>query len=159
MNKHQIHGNWKIISGKIQRIWAESLGDYRAAMHGNLREIAGQIQKEFGLAREEAEQAIEKWREQELPTALLKEQWDRFDLAMRDQWDVLRIRRKLLSHELEDKRQLVIGHAEELVNRFAAHYKISEDDAARQVNDWLTIARSWLAHPSLNNLRKPEEKL
>ena len=56
MNKNQLAGEWKIISGRIQRLWAESLDDQTGAIKGNLREIAGLVQREFGLAAEQTEE-------------------------------------------------------------------------------------------------------
>ena len=48
VNKHEIEGQWKIISGRIHQLWSEAFNSKEGAIKGELTEIAGLLQREFG---------------------------------------------------------------------------------------------------------------
>lgn len=146
MNQDKFDGQWKIISGRIQRLWAENLGDYDEAIKGNLQEVAGILQKEFGLAKEDAAAAIARWRNEYQPAAVLQEQWNRFQDVMQDRWQSFKEQGDEIGATLELKRALAIRDAEALIEALKDRYHLSEENAARQLNDWLGLARTWLEH-------------
>ncbi|WP_334184594.1 CsbD family protein [Novosphingobium sp.] len=143
MNKDQIEGNWKIIYGRIQRLWAESLEDHKGELRANLQEITGHLQKEFGLAREEAEDSLRRWQKEFEPRAWVDAQWTRFSEAMRDRWSDLQIDANATAVQLEERRERVVRDAEELIDCLKQRYRLSEDAAAQQINDWLARVRTW----------------
>lgn len=158
MNQESIEGQWKIVSGRIHRLWAETLGNYDEAIKGNLQEIAGILQKEFGLAKEDAQAAVKRWRNEDQPAAILKEQWIRFQEAMHDRWQDAQDYGNDIGAALEERRTLAIRDAETLIEALKDRYLLSEEAAARQVNDWLGLARIRLEHKTSPQTPGKEEK-
>ena len=146
MNKNQLVGEWKIISGRIQRLWAESLDDQTGAIKGNLREIAGLVQREFGLAAEQTEEAMNRWQKEHQPVATLQAQGDRFNTVMADRWAAAKAQVDDARADLADRREAVEADIDLLVSRLQTRFDLTRDAAAAQVNTWLSDTRDWLDH-------------
>lgn len=61
MNRDQIEGNWKKLSGKARQKWAKLTDDDLERIAGNQQELEGRIQERYGKTREEARREIEEW--------------------------------------------------------------------------------------------------
>ncbi|WP_118134229.1 CsbD family protein [Oceanicella sp. SM1341] len=61
MNMDQIKGNWKQLSGTLQREWGELTDDDVAKIEGDQTKLAGILQEKYGIARDEAEKRIDDW--------------------------------------------------------------------------------------------------
>jgi uncharacterized protein YjbJ (UPF0337 family) len=61
MNWDQIEGNWKQMSGRVQKQWGKLTHDDLALVKGKQRELAGKIQERYGVTKEEAERQIKDW--------------------------------------------------------------------------------------------------
>ncbi|QDL91259.1 CsbD family protein [Paroceanicella profunda] len=61
MNMDQIKGNWKQLSGTLQREWGELTDDDVAKIEGDQTKLAGILQEKYGIAKEEAEKRIDEW--------------------------------------------------------------------------------------------------
>lgn len=148
MNKDQVEGQWKIISGRIQRFWAEGLDDQTGLIRANATEIVGRLQKEFGLAKEEAESAWERWQAEFQPRAAIEAQWTRFEQAMSERWDVARTEFEKAGEEWRERIAAVEADADILAERLKTRFNLSEDAAKRQIAAWLSDVRQWLESKS-----------
>ena len=63
MNKDQLKGKWKQISGEAKRKWGKLTDDDLARAEGDTQKLAGIVQERYGIAREEADKQEESWTE------------------------------------------------------------------------------------------------
>ncbi|MBI1326178.1 MAG: CsbD family protein [Alphaproteobacteria bacterium] len=61
MNKDIFEGNWKQLSGEVQRKWGKLTNDNLDVINGNRTKLVGMIQESYGVARDEAEKQVEEW--------------------------------------------------------------------------------------------------
>jgi uncharacterized protein YjbJ (UPF0337 family) len=61
MNKDTIAGDIKIFSGQVKKQWAMLTDDDLKYVEGKLDLLAGQIQKRYGIAKEEASKQVQEW--------------------------------------------------------------------------------------------------
>jgi uncharacterized protein YjbJ (UPF0337 family) len=62
MNNEQLQGNWNIVKGKIKEQWGKLTDDDIDRVDGQFEQLIGEIQKRYGITREEAEREIRDWR-------------------------------------------------------------------------------------------------
>jgi len=62
MNSDEIKGNWNILKGKVRQQWGDLTNDDVEQIAGSRDELVGRIQKQYGIAREEAERQVDNWR-------------------------------------------------------------------------------------------------
>ena len=58
MNEDRIQGKWKQLKSSIQKKWGKLTNDDLDVAHGNAKYLAGKIQERYGLAKDEAEKAV-----------------------------------------------------------------------------------------------------
>lgn len=61
MNKDQMIGNWEQFKGGVRKQWGKLTDDEIAEINGDRQKLAGKIQESYGIAKEEAEEQINKW--------------------------------------------------------------------------------------------------
>lgn len=61
MNRDQISGNWKQLSGKVKEQWGKLTDDDLTAVEARRDQLVGRIQERYGIAKEEAEQQVSRW--------------------------------------------------------------------------------------------------
>lgn len=61
MNKDQIAGNWKQLTGKVKEQWGKLTDDDLTAVEGKRDQLVGRIQERYGIAREKAEEEVSRW--------------------------------------------------------------------------------------------------
>jgi uncharacterized protein YjbJ (UPF0337 family) len=61
MNTDIIEGNWKIVKGEAQKQWGKLTNDYLDEVAGSREKLSGAIQKNYGVARDEADKQIATW--------------------------------------------------------------------------------------------------
>lgn len=62
MNNEKIQGNWNIVKGKVKEQWGKLTDDDIDRVGGQFDQLVGEIQKRYGITREEAEREIRDWR-------------------------------------------------------------------------------------------------
>jgi uncharacterized protein YjbJ (UPF0337 family) len=62
MNEEQACGNWMIFKGKIKEQWGKLTDDDLTVLEGNRDQLAGNIEKRYGIAKEEAERQVREFR-------------------------------------------------------------------------------------------------
>ena len=62
MNKDQVAGNWKQVKGKIKEEWGKLTDDDLTILEGDREQLAGRIQERYGIAKEEADRQVQKFR-------------------------------------------------------------------------------------------------
>ncbi len=62
MNSDEMKGNWNILKGKVRQTWGELTNDDVSKINGERDELVGQVQKKYGITREEAERQVNEWR-------------------------------------------------------------------------------------------------
>lgn len=62
MNKDTVQGDWKIMKGKIKAAWGKLTDDQIDRAEGNLDKLEGEIQKSYGLSKEDAQKKYSEWR-------------------------------------------------------------------------------------------------
>lgn len=61
MNWDQVEGNWKMLKGKTQEKWGKLTDDQLDQVEGRRERLVGLIQREYGLAKEEAEREADEF--------------------------------------------------------------------------------------------------
>ncbi|MEO7013588.1 MAG: CsbD family protein [Dokdonella sp.] len=61
MNEDRIQGKWKQLKGSIQEKWGKLTNDDLDVAEGNTKYLAGKIQERYGIAKHEAEKAVEEY--------------------------------------------------------------------------------------------------
>lgn len=63
MNWDTIEGNWKEYKGKVKAQWGKLTDDRLDEIAGKRDQLAGEIQKAYGVTKEEAEKQIKDFEE------------------------------------------------------------------------------------------------
>ena len=63
MNWDQIEGNWRQLKGKAKQKWGRFTDDELDVIAGKKDVLIGKLQERYGIARQEAEQEADQWRE------------------------------------------------------------------------------------------------
>ncbi len=61
MNWDRIEGNWKELRGKARENWGELTDDDLDIAAGKRDQLVGQIQKKYGIAKDEAERQVDQF--------------------------------------------------------------------------------------------------
>ena len=61
MNWDRIEGNWKQFKGQAKRKWGELTDDDLDKLEGRRDELIGKIQERKGIARDKAEEEVNRW--------------------------------------------------------------------------------------------------
>ncbi|MFN3613068.1 MAG: CsbD family protein [Rubrimonas sp.] len=61
MNWDRIEGQWKVFKGKAIEQWGKLTDDDLDRAAGKREQLAGEIQKKYGVAKDEAERQIDEW--------------------------------------------------------------------------------------------------
>lgn len=61
MNWDQIAGNWKQAKGTVKEKWGQLTDDDLTNIAGKRDQLVGQVQKRYGIAKEEAERQVKEW--------------------------------------------------------------------------------------------------
>ena len=61
MNWDRIEGNWKQFKGQAKRKWGELTNDDLDKLEGRRDELIGKIQERKGIARDKAEEEVNRW--------------------------------------------------------------------------------------------------
>jgi uncharacterized protein YjbJ (UPF0337 family) len=61
MNWDIASGNWKTLKGKVKQQWGKLTDDDLTLIEGQRDELVGRIQERYGLAKDEADQAVKDW--------------------------------------------------------------------------------------------------
>jgi uncharacterized protein YjbJ (UPF0337 family) len=61
MNKDIIQGKWKQLKGSVQKKWGELTDDELDQIAGDQEKLAGKIQEKYGISKEEAEENVNSW--------------------------------------------------------------------------------------------------
>jgi len=59
MNQDQFKGNWNVFKGKVKEKWGRLTDDELDVAEGHRDQLIGNIQKRYGLAKEEAERQFD----------------------------------------------------------------------------------------------------
>jgi uncharacterized protein YjbJ (UPF0337 family) len=59
MNRDQIAGDWKQLTGKLKEKWGKLTDDDLTVIAGKRDQLAGRLQERYGYAREQAEKEVE----------------------------------------------------------------------------------------------------
>lgn len=61
MNKDTIQGDWKQLMGDVQKYWGKLTSDHLDQVNGSREKLSGVIQKQYGVARDEADRQMKEW--------------------------------------------------------------------------------------------------
>jgi uncharacterized protein YjbJ (UPF0337 family) len=61
MNWDRIEGNWKQFTGKMKEQWGKLTDDDFDVIAGKRDQLVGQIQKSYGMAKDQAEREVSDW--------------------------------------------------------------------------------------------------
>jgi uncharacterized protein YjbJ (UPF0337 family) len=61
MNWDQVKGNWKQFTGKMKEQWGKLTDDDLSVIAGRRDQLAGILQERYGLAKEKAEEEIDRF--------------------------------------------------------------------------------------------------
>ncbi len=64
MNEDILQGKWNELKGSIQQKWGKLTDDDMATINGDRIKLAGTIQKNYGIARDEAEKQLKEWEDE-----------------------------------------------------------------------------------------------
>ncbi len=113
----------------------------------------GHVQKEFGLATEQAQHTAARWQEEHQPLVTLQAQGDRFGKLMTDRWSDARDRVEDGVLHLSSLRQTIEADADILVARLQERFDLSRETAESQVSAWLDQTREWIVRQTQKSSR------
>jgi uncharacterized protein YjbJ (UPF0337 family) len=61
MNWDRVEGNWKQFKGKAKEQWGKLTDDKLDQIDGRREQLVGVLQKEYGMARDQAERDVDNW--------------------------------------------------------------------------------------------------
>ena len=64
MNQDIFEGKWEEIKGRMKKTWGKLTDDDFKVIEGTHQEIYGKLQKHYGYSKDQAEDAVKKFRDQ-----------------------------------------------------------------------------------------------
>ncbi len=64
MNEDILQGKWNELKGSVQQKWGKLTDDDMTRINGDRTKLAGTIQKNYGIARDEAEKQLKEWEDE-----------------------------------------------------------------------------------------------
>ena len=61
MNWDQIKGDWRNMKGKVKERWGDITDDDLDRIEGQRDQLIGTVQKQYGIAKEQAEREVKAW--------------------------------------------------------------------------------------------------
>jgi uncharacterized protein YjbJ (UPF0337 family) len=61
MNWDRVEGSWKQVKGKFKEKWGKLTDDDLDVIAGKRDQLVGQIQKSYGVAKDQAEREVSDW--------------------------------------------------------------------------------------------------
>ncbi len=68
MNRDVLQGQWTQLKGKVREQWGKLTDDDFDQIQGNAEKLIGKLQERYGRNREQAEQDLDRWLEQQRTT-------------------------------------------------------------------------------------------
>ncbi len=68
MNRDVLQGQWTQLKGKVREQWGKLTDDDFEQIQGNAEKLIGKLQERYGRNREQAEQDLDRWLEQQRTT-------------------------------------------------------------------------------------------
>lgn len=65
MNEDTLKGQWKQLRGRVRQQWGQLTDDDVAQIKGSAEVLRGKIQERYGRSREQAEQDVAQWLDNE----------------------------------------------------------------------------------------------
>jgi uncharacterized protein YjbJ (UPF0337 family) len=65
MNRDTLKGQWMQLKGKAREQWGKLTDDELDQIQGNTEMLIGKLQERYGRSREQAEQELDRWLEQQ----------------------------------------------------------------------------------------------
>jgi uncharacterized protein YjbJ (UPF0337 family) len=65
MNRDTLKGQWTQLKGRIRQQWGRLTDDELDQIQGDSETLVGKLQERYGRTREQAEQEVERWLQQE----------------------------------------------------------------------------------------------
>ena len=65
MNRDIFKGQWMQLKGKVRQQWGKLTDDEIDQMQGDAEMLIGTIQERYGRSRDEAEQEVDRWFDQQ----------------------------------------------------------------------------------------------
>jgi uncharacterized protein YjbJ (UPF0337 family) len=65
MNRDTLKGQWMQLKGKVREQWGQLTDDDFDQIQGNVEMLVGKLQERYGRSREQAEQDLDRWLEQQ----------------------------------------------------------------------------------------------
>jgi len=65
MNRDILKGNWEQVKGRLRRQWGKLTDDDLERIKGDREVLVGQLQERYGRTREEMEEELERWLDDE----------------------------------------------------------------------------------------------
>jgi uncharacterized protein YjbJ (UPF0337 family) len=65
VNRDTLKGQWMQIKGKVREQWGKLTDDDIDQMQGNAEQLIGKVQERYGRTREQAEQEVNRWLDQQ----------------------------------------------------------------------------------------------
>ena len=72
MNNDIIEGNWKQMTGSVQKQWGKLTNNQLDQVGGSRKKLAGIIQEQYGVKQDSAEKQIEAWEDAQKKTTMKK---------------------------------------------------------------------------------------
>lgn len=63
MNEDTLKGKWKQLKGKAKAQWGKLTDDDIDKLEGNTEALIGKVQERYGIARDEAKQQVEQFKQ------------------------------------------------------------------------------------------------
>ncbi|MHA6287681.1 CsbD family protein [Maricaulis sp. CAU 1757] len=61
MNKDELKGQWKQVSGEAKKQWGKLTDDDMTQVDGQKDKLVGKVQERYGKSRDEAEKEVDNW--------------------------------------------------------------------------------------------------
>jgi uncharacterized protein YjbJ (UPF0337 family) len=69
MNWDQVEGKWKEMKGSIKEKWGKLTDDDLHYINGKRDQFVGRLQQRYGIAKEEAQDQLDRWMHEERATS------------------------------------------------------------------------------------------
>ena len=70
MNWDQIEGKWKEMKGHVKEKWGKLTDDDLDYINGKRDQFVGRLQQRYGIAKEDAQDQLDRWMREERNTSL-----------------------------------------------------------------------------------------
>lgn len=126
MDKHQFHGHWNQIKGKLKEKFGKLTDDDLLRISGKKDELIGKLETLYGSSKEKIQEQIREI-ENDYYSGELRNHWNQLQAKLKQKWNAL----------TEDDIQRIKGKSDQLIAQLQERYRFDKAKAEAEFHAFI----------------------